>query len=57
MEFGGLVSDASLASAKSAEVLCSLGNYIGVELKGNAALSFASDLNVEENGGVLHGKR
>ena len=56
VEFGGLVSDAGLASAKGTEVLSSLWDSVGVKLEGDAALCLAGNLDVEEYGGVLHGE-
>ena len=49
-----LVSNAGLSSAESAEVLGSLWDNVSIKLESNAALSFACNGNVEEDGGVLH---
>ena len=56
MEFGGLISDASLASAQGTEVLSGLWDGISVQLESDAALCLASNLNIEVYGGVLHGE-
>jgi hypothetical protein len=55
MKLAVLVAEALLTSAKSTEVLSSLGDGVGVQLKGNATLRLASNVEVEEHLGVLAG--
>jgi hypothetical protein len=57
VECGGLVSNASLPSAESTEVLGSLWYDISVKLESDAARSSASNRDIEEDLRVLHRHR